>query len=153
MKDTFMLYFEYPDGTPAKNSCQVAHQSWVGDGWCDASGGYNTPECEFDGGDCCTYSCDKSSKYKCERGSKTSCVVDLPFKNEGDYTTGWRSMSADWGGSGYVSTTEDIAKFIKAWYKTPEKLFGSIQSRCRMVSDEMSYWNDDWGYGYGMGFE
>ena len=31
--------------------------SWVGDGWCDAQGAYNTAEHMYDGGDCCPDTC------------------------------------------------------------------------------------------------
>jgi len=149
MSNTFMLHYERPDGTPKQPSCQVRLPGWLGDGWCDANGGYNTPECAFDRLDCCEYSC---TAVHCGRGSRDACVVDKPFWNEGEITTGFPSFSADWGGSGYVSTAEDLAKFIKAWYKNPEVLFCPATSRCRVTSDEMKTRLGDGDY-YSMGFE
>ena len=37
--------------------CQVEIPEWVGDGFCDIEGGYNTAECGCDGGDCCVGTC------------------------------------------------------------------------------------------------
>lgn len=46
-------------------SCGVSNQNWVGDGYCDKDGGYNTPECNFDGGDCCQETCPAGQDYNC----------------------------------------------------------------------------------------
>jgi len=43
-------------GTVDLSGCNVNHLDWIGDGYCD-QGVYNTPECNFDGGDCCEESC------------------------------------------------------------------------------------------------
>ena len=47
------------------DACEVAHPSWLGDGWCDYDYGstrcYNTEACGFDGGDCCEESCVSST--------------------------------------------------------------------------------------------
>ena len=45
-------------------SCDVPHQHWIGDGYCDKGGNYNTAACQFDGGDCCSSTC-KNAKYTC----------------------------------------------------------------------------------------
>eukprot|EP01041_Mallomonas_annulata_P003341 gene3341-6612_t len=38
--------------------CNVAHPNWIGDHYCDnATLGYNTAECNWDGGDCCAPTC------------------------------------------------------------------------------------------------
>lgn len=51
------------DGLPG---CCVPEPSYHGDGACDADAPYNTPLCNFDGGDCCRETCDlKNSMYKC----------------------------------------------------------------------------------------
>jgi len=152
MRNTFMLHFEQPDGTPVRNSCGAQNSHWVGDGWCDGNSWYNTPECGFDEGDCCTYKCDQANT--CNRGSRTSCVVDKPFTNEGHFSTGDRSYTADWGGSGYVSTAQDLATFIKAWRYNPSNLFCPSSSHCRMISTQMQIdWNEEDEYGYAMGIE
>ena len=51
------------DGLPG---CCVPEPAYHGDGACDADAPYNTPLCNFDGGDCCRETCDlKNSIYKC----------------------------------------------------------------------------------------
>ena len=37
--------------------CIVSQPTWIGDGYCDKSGNYNTAECNWDGGDCCPETC------------------------------------------------------------------------------------------------
>lgn len=44
--------------------CHVGNPSWVGDGYCDKAGGYNSAACNWDGGDCCPLIC-RNSKYRC----------------------------------------------------------------------------------------
>jgi len=44
--------------------CNVRVPSWLGDGWCDTDGGYNTKECHWDHGDCCPDCC-RSNGYDC----------------------------------------------------------------------------------------
>jgi len=55
--------------------CQVENREWLGDGGCDAEGGYNTEECGWDMGDCCEetcntefsfYACGSNQPYDCE---------------------------------------------------------------------------------------
>ena len=38
-------------------NCTVQHIKWLGDALCDRMGLYNTPNCNWDGGDCCPQSC------------------------------------------------------------------------------------------------
>ena len=54
---------DYPD-------CIIDTPEWVGDGFCDAVSPYNTPECGYDGGDCCVGTCQDgallmSAEWKC----------------------------------------------------------------------------------------
>jgi hypothetical protein len=50
-------------------SSRVATLSYVGDGYCDRSGEYNTAACGFDGGDCCESTCiNKIGGYQCGSG-------------------------------------------------------------------------------------
>eukprot|EP01041_Mallomonas_annulata_P006613 gene6613-13390_t len=51
--------FESPGSVPTKapTLCDVPTPSWVGDHYCDSTGGYNTAACNWDGGDCCEQSC------------------------------------------------------------------------------------------------
>jgi hypothetical protein len=52
------------DRTGALVNCHAPYLEWVGDGWCDSAtidddgfDGYNSPECLYDGGDCCRETC------------------------------------------------------------------------------------------------
>ena len=45
--------------------CNVKRHKFIGDGLCDKSGGYNTPECHYDGGDCCAKTCNKDAFFFC----------------------------------------------------------------------------------------
>jgi len=158
MSHTFMLHRETRDGTSLSttSTCNVRNTHWVGDGWCDPDGGYNTPECSYDGGDCCPQTCTAGRKYPCgQRGVRYRCVlpVDSGFYNGRlGITTGQRRFSADWGGSGYVSTGEDLAKFIRTWAVSPQMLFCIPTSNCRVTSYEMTtkVTTDEY---YGSGFE
>lgn len=51
--------------TTASQSCGVSNQNYLGDGYCDKHGGYNTPECNFDDGDCCQEMCWAGQDYTC----------------------------------------------------------------------------------------
>ena len=57
-----------PDGTSSPQGlpgCCVPDPNFLGDGACDAYAPYNTPECNYDFGDCCTESCNTNSDFKC----------------------------------------------------------------------------------------
>lgn len=54
------------DGLPG---CCVPEPSFHGDGACDPEAPLNTPECEYDGGDCCRETCDLGSTYGCSAES------------------------------------------------------------------------------------
>eukprot|EP01041_Mallomonas_annulata_P003163 gene3163-6243_t len=58
-----------PVSVPANNGCNVATPSLIGDHYCNAVGGYNSAECNWDGGDCCEQSC----------GGYPTCGTELPF--------------------------------------------------------------------------
>jgi subtilisin family serine protease len=54
------------------SSCLVEHPEYVGDGKCNAEGGYNVASCGYDGGDCCENTCEPgdhqcgSNGYDCK---------------------------------------------------------------------------------------
>ena len=43
----------------------MANMGYLGDGWCDVTGGYNSGACGWDGGDCCEETCDPDAEYQC----------------------------------------------------------------------------------------
>lgn len=49
---------------PNNGSCFVPDMSRVGDGYCDG-GVYNSPSCNYDGGDCCYQTCVPKDTYGC----------------------------------------------------------------------------------------
>ncbi|CAN0355990.1 unnamed protein product, partial [Ectocarpus fasciculatus] len=49
----------------SESSCVVPNPEYVGDGWCDDEGAYNTAACGYDGGDCCVESCHPDAEYAC----------------------------------------------------------------------------------------
>ena len=60
-------------------NCQVEIPEYVGDGWCDSEGGYNTEACGWDGGDCCestcvdgAFECGVNAPYDCQDPSPAS---------------------------------------------------------------------------------
>ncbi|GMH84780.1 hypothetical protein TL16_g10024 [Triparma laevis f. inornata] len=66
-----LITSDYPD-------CHVDNPSWVGDGHCDHCE-YNTEECGWDGGDCCSETCTDTPSYLCA-GNKNHCLD--PSTNE-----------------------------------------------------------------------
>ena len=93
------------------DACTVA-SSWLGDGFCDAEfGQYNTAACDWDGGDCCSSTCQSSVTYGCghyasyicldPEGNNTVCDVAYPSRvGDGtcDLTGHYNSAGCDWDG-------------------------------------------------------
>ena len=51
--------------TSPQFNCPEPKLSFIGDGYCDTSGGYNTEACDWDGGDCCTETCVSGNAFTC----------------------------------------------------------------------------------------
>jgi hypothetical protein len=90
----FPTYKTLPSSSPMRKlnltRCHVPHIDWVSDGWCDSEDGlgndigYNTPECAYDGGDCCESTCISGElhvcgvvKYACKDPKENLNVEDL----------------------------------------------------------------------------
>ncbi|KAL7442106.1 hypothetical protein ACHAXH_006642 [Discostella pseudostelligera] len=58
-----------------EENCKVENRGWIGDGGCDAEGGYNTEECGWDMGDCCKETCNEEfSFYPCGGHQPFTCM-------------------------------------------------------------------------------
>jgi hypothetical protein len=58
-------------------TCQVENREWIGDGGCDGDSEYNTPECGYDGGDCCKDTCDQDyAFYTCGANQPYECLSE-----------------------------------------------------------------------------
>jgi len=77
--DLFCTEKDYPPGMFDYSNCKAEYPCWVGDGHCDY-GEYNTPECNFDGGDCCSSTC-LSSDYDCQENIFDDCKVSFAESN------------------------------------------------------------------------
>jgi len=104
---------------PEFSTCSVDGSSFLGDGYCDSVGGYNTAVCGWDGGDCCSSSCEDSAEYTCgEYGytcldpdsSDSASVCEVGFNSwladgycdaSGDYNT----QACDWDGGDCCAST------------------------------------------------
>ncbi len=57
-EDKNYIYYEKKLTMPHIDTyCNVRFPTYLGDSVCDTTGGYNTEECYYDGGDCCRQSC------------------------------------------------------------------------------------------------
>eukprot|EP00956_Cyclotella_meneghiniana_P004225 scaffold5181_cov62-Cyclotella_meneghiniana.AAC.3 len=57
--------------------CLVENREWIGDGGCDGGSEYNTPECGYDGGDCCEGTCDDDfAFYTCGANQPYECLSE-----------------------------------------------------------------------------
>eukprot|EP00956_Cyclotella_meneghiniana_P011122 scaffold15565_cov41-Cyclotella_meneghiniana.AAC.4 len=57
--------------------CLVENREWIGDGGCDGGSEYNTPECGYDGGDCCEGTCDNDfAFYTCGANQPYECLSE-----------------------------------------------------------------------------
>ena len=57
------------------SSCGVERPCFIGDGYCDGEK-YNTPECNYDGGDCCNETCTDGEMHSCADNTFDQCCID-----------------------------------------------------------------------------
>jgi len=64
--DSDSVYYSKIYKMPIHNTlCNVRYDYWIADGMCDKTGGYNTEECHYDGGDCCKETCIPKNIFEC----------------------------------------------------------------------------------------
>eukprot|EP00804_Cyclotella_cryptica_P010565 CCRYP_019858-RA/>CCRYP_019858-RA protein AED:0.01 eAED:0.01 QI:287/1/1/1/1/1/3/118/1124 len=83
------------------DKCKVENREWIGDGGCDADSEYNTPECGYDGGDCCEDTCNQDFAFY-------TCGANQPFEclSEGGESAKTSSAESTTGSSGAAGISE-----------------------------------------------
>ena len=62
--------------TIQSTSISLDDQTYLGDGYCDSTGGYNTDICNWDEGDCCLSTCEDTEDHVCsESGFTCTCFT------------------------------------------------------------------------------
>jgi subtilisin family serine protease len=86
------------------SSCNVPEPSYIGDGWCDNTGNYNTRGCSFDGGDCCYETCVDTQDFRC--GLNGYDCVDPSYSDDYTLQSPGVSASSTSMNPGYVTIAE-----------------------------------------------
>jgi len=92
------------------NMCNIYNPSWIGDGICDYNGGYNTPQCNYDGGDCCENTCNYKSCY----------IYNNNFDKCVDPTLTTISQSSTKTSQSYTKTSQSSTKTSQTSTKTSQ---------------------------------
>ena len=101
---------ELTSNVSSLSGCNVLHASWIGDGWCD-NDDYNTPECNYDMGDCCQSTCNPVihadcgvAGYQCKNPSakenRPPSTIGGGNKNGGDSNDDDNTNGGNSNGSG-----------------------------------------------------
>jgi hypothetical protein len=90
----YSVHYEKIINMPYHNTlCNVQYITWLGDGLCDMNGGYNTPGCMYDAGDCCAETCKDhlfycgAFGYNCRDPEIVGYPSPAPTKTPTDYPT------------------------------------------------------------------
>ena len=78
------VLIEFPDDGFDYNGCDVSSPGYVADGYCDSYyyEPYNSPECNYDGGDCCPDTC-IDAEYDC--GVNGYDCIDPEIDSESEF--------------------------------------------------------------------
>jgi hypothetical protein len=90
--------------------CDIDEEGYLGDGYCDATGGYNTDACNWDEGDCCSSTCQSTSSYDCGHSGFT-CLNPDGSNVDGDCEVGFTS----WLGDGLCDTSGNYNTESCSW--------------------------------------
>jgi len=94
-------------------NCNVSNPPWVGDGYCDHQGDYNSLECGYDGGDCCAATCQSGPSTCGEHGYHCDDPNAQPVWGNMDgaalcglvHSTNMHNVANDWTCKGAVPST------------------------------------------------
>lgn len=106
--------------SPPVYTCDVYNPSYLGDGFCDKYGSYNTPACGYDGGDCCARSCLERGYHRYACG-----YAGYDCKDPAYLSAAWLYSETE---RGFNCTSGDLKSV--AVYKAPS---------CTRVSESLSY--------------
>ena len=97
----------------AASDCTVAHPSWLGDAYCDASESegaaaspYNSQACAWDGGDCCESTClEEEAAYACGTAPYACADPDASESSGRGNLDGCNATFLTWLGDAYCDDT------------------------------------------------
>ena len=99
------------EGYNCKDCCNVAFPDRVGDGNCNAFGGYNTQECDYDGGDCKGFNANyaTTANSNCTEHDPPCCDVEFPDllgdEECNDGKGGYNTEGCGWDGGDCLNET------------------------------------------------
>jgi hypothetical protein len=91
--------------TEPVEECDAAIPTYLGDGYCDSSGAYNTEACGWDGGDCCESTCEDAT-YTC--GTVGYTCLDPSGTTAPTTSTGTTGGSTE---SSYLTSEEELSDY------------------------------------------
>eukprot|EP01084_Bolivina_argentea_P265824 450709_1 len=107
---SFIIMTTFSIDTTVAQQCSVSNIDYLGDGYCDDEGGYNSLECQWDKGDCCEQSCISSVDWDCGSGTNGYVCLDPYFNRPTISPTAEPTISPT---TPTVSPTHDL--FLNNW--------------------------------------